>query len=79
MTITIPSALEDALRRISQEQGRSVEDVVAGFLSRVLRETGHSDGHGSRGQQDRSLKGTVLRYDDPFEPAVPDSNWEALG
>jgi hypothetical protein len=23
------------------------------------------------------LRGTVLRYDDPFGPAVPDSDWEA--
>lgn len=24
------------------------------------------------------LQGTVLRYDDPFEPAVPAEDWEAL-
>jgi hypothetical protein len=24
------------------------------------------------------LKGTVLRYDDPFEPAVPIEDWDAL-
>ena len=26
----------------------------------------------------RSLRGTVRRYDDPFEPAVPPSDWDAL-
>ena len=25
-----------------------------------------------------ALKGTVLRYDDPFAPAVEDSAWDAL-
>lgn len=24
------------------------------------------------------LRGTVIRYDDPFEPAVPMEDWEAL-
>ena len=24
------------------------------------------------------LRGSVLRYDDPFEPAVPPEQWEAL-
>ena len=24
------------------------------------------------------LRGTVIRYDDPFEPAVPVEDWEAL-
>lgn len=24
------------------------------------------------------LKGTVLKYDDPFEPACPPEDWEAL-
>jgi hypothetical protein len=24
------------------------------------------------------LKGSVLRYDDPFEPAVPPEDWEAV-
>ncbi|MCZ8065259.1 MAG: hypothetical protein ACK5QJ_01395 [Microcystis sp.] len=25
-----------------------------------------------------SLKGSVLRYDDPFEPAIPPEDWEIL-
>ena len=25
-----------------------------------------------------SLRGTVIKYDDPFEPAVPASDWSAL-
>jgi hypothetical protein len=29
-------------------------------------------------QGDYPLQGTVLRYDDPFEPAVPDEDWEVL-
>jgi uncharacterized protein with gpF-like domain len=24
------------------------------------------------------LKGSVLRYDDPFEPAIPPEDWEVL-
>lgn len=27
---------------------------------------------------DRPLAGSVLRYDDPFEPAVPAEDWEVL-
>lgn len=26
----------------------------------------------------RSLKGSILRYDEPFEPAVPPEDWEVL-
>jgi prevent-host-death family protein len=26
-----------------------------------------------------SMKGTVLRYDDPFEPAIDPNEWNALG
>ncbi len=29
-------------------------------------------------QADYPLQGTVLRYDDPFEPAVPAEDWEVL-
>lgn len=25
------------------------------------------------------LKGSVIRYDDPFEPACPPEEWEAIG
>ena len=25
-----------------------------------------------------TLRGSVLRYDDPFEPAVPEEDWEVL-
>ena len=28
--------------------------------------------------EDDPLQGTVLRYDDPFEPAVPAEDWEVL-
>jgi hypothetical protein len=28
--------------------------------------------------EDYPLQGTVLRYDDPFEPAVPAEDWEVL-
>jgi hypothetical protein len=26
----------------------------------------------------RSLKGSVIRYENPFEPAVPQEDWESL-
>ncbi len=26
----------------------------------------------------KSLQGSVTRYDDPFEPAIPPSNWDVL-
>ncbi len=25
-----------------------------------------------------ALRGSILRYDDPFEPAVPEEDWEVL-
>jgi hypothetical protein len=28
--------------------------------------------------RDYPLGGTVLRYDDPFEPAIPTEDWEVL-
>ncbi|PSB14880.1 hypothetical protein C7B61_04160 [filamentous cyanobacterium CCP1] len=27
---------------------------------------------------EHSLQGTVLRYDEPFEPAIPPEDWETL-
>jgi hypothetical protein len=32
----------------------------------------------SPGSDQYPLRGTVIRYDDPFEPAVPVEDWEAL-
>lgn len=32
----------------------------------------------SPGLNQYPLRGTVIRYDDPFEPAVPVEDWEAL-
>ena len=39
----------------------------------------HSAEEFERSRQIRSeLKGSVTRYDDPFGPAIPESDWDAL-
>ena len=48
------------------EEGKQVEIIV---LDTNGKETG---------PWSNPLKGTVLRYDDPFEPAAPAEDWEVL-
>ena len=40
----------------------------------IVQEQPHKNGTSARG----FMRGTVLRYDDPFGPAVPPDDWEAL-
>lgn len=48
------------------EEGKQVEIIVL--------ETNSATEAGAN-----PLKGSVLRYDDPFEPAAPSDDWEVLG
>ena len=51
--------------------GKDVEIVIS--ETRAVAQTGQAQSEKER----YPLRGTVLRYDDPFGPAVPDSDWEA--
>jgi hypothetical protein len=50
--------------------GKQVEIIV------LEAETNASGGERTSTPED--LRGSVLRYDSPFEPAVPEEDWEAL-
>ena len=78
MTFKIPAGLEASLRRFAIEKGCSVDDVIADALSRVVQPISGTDNNGVTAKPPRSLKGTVLKYDDPYGPALPDSHWESL-
>lgn len=59
------------LRNLPFHAGELVEVIVLGLSSRMesqepLESTPHP------------LRGSVIRYDDPFEPAIPLEDWEAL-
>ncbi len=46
-------------------------------IQRLLAETGAPITEaGEPGS--KSLRGSVLKYEDPFGPAVPDTDWDAL-
>jgi hypothetical protein len=82
MTIVLPPVLEDRIRQIAQAQGRDVETVIGEVLRSFVEKT-TQNGHPAAAPpvQDASrysLRGTVLRFDDPCGPAAPESDWEAL-
>jgi hypothetical protein len=81
MTFAIPPTLEARLRQIAQQQGRDVQAVIAEALAQFAEtERPSTKGPGKNGPAtvpgDFPLRGTVLRYDDPTEPALRDDDWE---
>ena len=63
------------LRNLPFPPGTAVEVIV-------LERIGAPDtttGGGTDAHEATPLAGTVLRYDDPFEPAVPPEDWDAIG
>ena len=71
MLIGLPFHVGDAVEVIILERSRSVSE-------------GESPSQPEKAIFDKSepnlypLRGTVLHYEDPFEPAVPIEDWEAL-
>ncbi|HTK27041.1 MAG TPA: hypothetical protein VL327_10825 [Pyrinomonadaceae bacterium] len=53
------------LENLPFEEGEKVEIIVM---------EAHEEGE----NPENPLRGTLLKYDDPFEPAVPPEDWEAL-
>ena len=51
-------------------EGEAVEVIV------LLRASGSAGGHGDSSQDPFPLRGTVRRYDLPFDPAAPADDWE---
>ena len=58
------------LKGLPFHAGDSVEIIILEQPKEELPSQAH--------QGDYPLQGTVLRYDDPFEPAVPAEDWEVL-
>lgn len=54
------------LENLPFDEGEKVEVIVL--------ESDKGNGNSS----DNPLKGTLLKYDDPFEPAAPLEDWEVL-
>ena len=44
----------------------------------IILEQSKTSSSSSQEKLIHSLKGSVLRYDDPFEPAIPPEHWEVL-
>ncbi len=77
MTVEIPSSLEELLRRYAAEHGVDVGALVSAAVREFLAQRANGDGVV---QSDLyPLRGSVLRYDRPFEPAIPESEWGAQG
>jgi hypothetical protein len=57
--------------------GDRVRVVIRGTPTAAPRRHSPEEVEGSRLVRE-GLKGSVLRYDDPFEPAVPPEEWDAL-
>ena len=58
------------LSQLRPFMGQEVEIIVLPTEARAER-------HSADGTAANPLAGSVLRYDDPFEPAVPADEWEA--
>ncbi|MEL7070318.1 MAG: hypothetical protein AAGN15_16900 [Cyanobacteria bacterium J06581_3] len=52
---------------------RSGEDVEIIVLQKT-----HESWHSKKTDEEYPLQGTVIRYEDPFEPAVSPAEWDAL-
>jgi hypothetical protein len=55
-----------SLEHLPFRAGQTVEVIVLPAATRVTP------------QPPESLRGSVLKYDRPFDPAVPEDDWEAL-
>jgi hypothetical protein len=70
MTITI-DLTPDQIRRLTEKataEGQEVSLYVRRMIERELAD----------GQEGLKLAGTVLKYEDPFGPAVPPEDWDAV-
>lgn len=55
--------------------GRNVEIIVLDESNGIITDIPKSH---TLEERRKALHGTLLRYDDPFEPAAPPEDWEAL-
>ena len=62
------------VKQLPQEQLPNLLDLIRLFRTSVEAAMTKQQGHVKEG----ALHGTVLRYDDPFSPAVNPDDWEVL-
>lgn len=77
VTVVLPPSLEELLRRYAADHGVDVESVVGEAVRQFLRE--QANGRTPPRQDRYPLRGSVLRFDDPLEPAAPESEWGEPG
>ena len=81
MSFTMDPNLEARLREIAQKQGRDVQSVVTdalrSFAETATRDNGAKQPGGAPSVGRHPLRGSVLQYDAPCKPAIPDSDWES--
>lgn len=65
--MSIEQAVVEKLRSLPLDQQQQVLNFVESL-----------EGKAKPAPNSHPLRGTVLHYDDPFEPAVPPADWEAL-
>lgn len=68
----IIEAIIEGLKELPAENQQEVLDFVE-FLRQRWQTRSNSTA-----ESEYPLRGTVLCYDEPFEPAVPVSDWDAL-
>ncbi len=81
MSFIVNPNLEARLREIARQQGRDLQSVVNEALQSFAEAASRSNGERKARQSSKAerypLRGSVLRYDDPCKPALPDTDWES--
>lgn len=78
--MSIEQAVIEKLRVLSPDKQQEVLDFVE-FLEARMQHSRDSQAERTLNQAELTLyplRGTVLHYEDPFEPAVSLGDWEAL-
>ena len=76
--MTFEEAVISKFRDLPLEKQRAVFDFIEFLLVREEQTPDGTLGAIAQTSQPNPLKNTVLRYDEPFEPATSLTDWDAL-
>ena len=83
VTFNIPPNLEAQIRDLARREGRDVQSLIdealASLAQRAVKNgSGIHDSSVGEVAPFEALRGSVVRYDDPYAPSTEESEWEAL-
>jgi len=76
--MTLEEAVISKFRGLPLEKQREVFDFIEFLLVREEQASSGASGAIAQTSPPSPLKDTVLRYDEPFEPATSLTDWDAL-